>query len=100
MQGIVLDATRVVQTGQSVGSIADALTGEIATMHTTLADIQAGWQSEEAAPRFAARMQDYLDQAALMKNALVSHGAGLTLAGNTFGQVETELATGYGVVPV
>jgi WXG100 family type VII secretion target len=79
-------AGRVEDTGTALGR-------EIATMHDLLAEIRAGWQSSEAAPRFAAAMQHYLDEAAQLKDALLGHADALAITGRSFASTESSIAT-------
>jgi uncharacterized protein YukE len=77
-----------------VTSVADSLATEITAMTDMLDTIRAGWQSSQAAPRFAAAMQGHLQQATHIKNALISHGASLTNTGRQYEQAEAALAAG------
>ena len=52
-------------------------------MHELLGQIRAGWQSSEAAPRFAAAMEGHLADAAALKDALLGHGAALIDGGRS-----------------
>jgi hypothetical protein len=93
MDGISLGSDRIVSTGNSVTVIADALGVEIGTMTDLLGQIRGGWQSDTAAPRFAALLQVHLDQATQLKNALVTHGTSLVSVGQGFAAAESDLGT-------
>ncbi|MTD16037.1 hypothetical protein GIS00_19045 [Nakamurella sp. YIM 132087] len=99
MEGISVATDRMVQAGTGVGAVGESLRAEVATMHDLLTDIQVGWQSDEAAPRFAAVMLAHLEQAALLGEALIGHGTTLTGVGTAQAQAETDLATAVPVVP-
>jgi WXG100 family type VII secretion target len=92
MDGFDITTGRISTAAAGVEQVADALTGEIATMRDLLAEISAGWQSSAAAPRFAAAMQGYLDQAGALKDALLSHGQGLAATVRAFEQAEDAVA--------
>jgi uncharacterized protein YukE len=92
MQGFSVTTERIAAAGGSMDQAADGLAREITTMDGLLADIRAGWQSSEAAPRFAAALQGYLADAALLRDALVTHGVAMTAAATSFGEVESALA--------
>ncbi|WP_029138544.1 WXG100 family type VII secretion target [Nakamurella lactea] len=94
MEGFSISSERITAAGGGVSGVADSLATEITAMTEMLDQIRAGWQSTQAAPRFAAAMQGHLDQATLIKNALVSHGASLTNTGRQFDQAESTLAAG------
>jgi len=96
MEGIAIESHRVVQTGTTVTDVGAALTREIATMSDLLGEIRTGWQSELAAPRYAAIMQQHLDLATVLKDALLTHGESLVAAGNQFAQAEADLAGSIG----
>lgn len=92
MDGIVVSSDRVVSTGTAVGDVGHRLGGEIVLMHDLLGEIQAAWQSDQAAPRFARSMQGYLGEATALRDALLSQGAGLLGAGRAFAEAETAVA--------
>ncbi|HET8588894.1 MAG TPA: WXG100 family type VII secretion target [Nakamurella sp.] len=92
MDGFDVTTGRIATAAAGVEQVADALTGEIATMRDLLGEISAGWQSSAAAPRFLAAMQGYLDQAAALKDALASHGQGLTATVRAFERAEDAIA--------
>jgi uncharacterized protein YukE len=92
MDGFTVSAERIAAAGGGVSEVATALAGEIAAMHEMLGQITAGWQSTEAAPRFAAIMSGHLQQATSIKDALVSHGATLTATGGQYAKAESALA--------
>ncbi len=94
MDGIAISTDRIVTAGAGVSEVGDLLSREIATMGELLAQIRSGWQSEAAAPRFAAIMQGHLDQATGLTRALLSHGAALTISGHRFAEAESGLAQG------
>jgi WXG100 family type VII secretion target len=96
MDGIAITTERIATAGAGVSEVGDSLTREIATMDELLAQIRSGWQSETAAPQFAATMQGYLDQAGQLTRALLSHGATLTATGHKFAEAESSLAQGLG----
>lgn len=92
MDGFDISTERVSAAGTGVADIGGSLAREIATMHDLLGEIRAGWQSSLAAPRFAAAMTGYLDDAARLKDALLSHGAALTSASRSYDATESALA--------
>jgi uncharacterized protein YukE len=92
MQGFSITTERIAATGGVATDIAGRLAGEIGVMHGLLADLRIGWQSSEAAPRFAAAMDGYLATATTIKDALLTHGASLTGAAQQFGAAESALA--------
>lgn len=92
MDGIAVSTDRIATAGVGVSDVGAALSTEISTMEELLMQLGAGWQSDSAAPQFAARMQDYLAQAAVLKDALISHGASLVLTGRRFAETETVVA--------
>lgn len=94
MDGISISSERIAGAGAGVSDVGSLLTREIATMDDLLAQILSGWQSDSAAPQFAAVVRGYLDQATELTRALLSHGAGLTATGHRFAEAETSLAQG------
>lgn len=98
MQGLRVESGRVVQLSGGVTSTGDALTGEIATMTGTLDDLRVGWQSSTAAPKFVQVMETHLEQATLLKDALLSHGASLTTAAGSYDEAEAAIAGPVAVV--
>ncbi len=98
MDGITISTERITTAGAAVTDVGGLLAREIATMGELLAGIRSGWQSDTAAPRFAATMQGYLDQAIRLKDTLISHGTTLQSAGRQFALAENDLAQGMGGV--
>ena len=94
MDGISLSSERVVAVGTGVDDVSVRLAREIAAMGDLLGEIRSGWQSDQAAPRFAASLQGYLDEATVLKDALVSHGQTLVETGRRFAEAEAGLAAG------
>jgi uncharacterized protein YukE len=92
MQGIAISTDRIAAAGTGVTDVGAGLTTEIATMEDLLAQIGAGWRSDSAAPQFAVRMREYLAEAVVLKDALISHGATLVLTGRRFAEAETAVA--------
>lgn len=92
MDGINITSERIGAAGTGVSDVGTQLTKEIATMGDLLGEIRSGWQSDQAAPQFAASMQNYLDQAGTLKDALLSHGTTLISTGHRFAEAETSLA--------
>lgn len=92
MTGLVLDTQRIATAGDAVTEVAGSLTREIATMRDLLDQIRAGWQSSDAAPRFAAAMDQYLADANSLKEALVGQGSALGMAAQQFSEAEISLA--------
>lgn len=92
MDGIAVSSERVVATGTAVGDVGQRLGTEIGVMHDLLGEIQRGWQSDQAAPRFARSMQGYLDEAAALRDALLSHGESLLGAGRAYAEAESAVA--------
>lgn len=92
MDGFDISTERIAAAGGGVTDIGGSIAREIATMHDLLGEIRAGWQSSVAAPRFAAAMTGYLDEASRLKDALLSHGAALTGAGRSYDAAESALA--------
>lgn len=98
MDGMAISTERIATAGVGVSDVGTLLNREIISMGELLAQIRSGWQSDSAAPQFAACMQGYLDQATRLKDALLSHGATLLTTSHKFAQAETDLAQGLGVV--
>lgn len=98
MNGFDIATDRISTAATGVEDVGTALKGEIATMDGILADIGAGWRSSSAAPRFIAAMEGYLDEARMLSEALLGHGAGLAAAGTAFAQAEESIATATPVV--
>jgi WXG100 family type VII secretion target len=98
MDGFSITSERIVAAGGAVGDVGTALSGEIDTMRGLLDDIQAGWQSSEAAPRFAALMDEHLTAASTLRDALLSHGESLVGAGQRFAETESAIAGGLPAV--
>jgi uncharacterized protein YukE len=94
MDGISISSERIAVTGAGVTDVGSLLMREIGTMDDLLAQISSGWQSDSAAPQFAAVMRGYLEQATELTRALVSHGAGLVTTGHRFAEAESSLAQG------
>lgn len=92
MDGIAVSTERITSAGTGVSDVGAGLNAEISTMEDLLAQIAGGWQSDTAAPQFAARMQEYLQQAVVLKDALISHGATLVVTGRRFAEAETAVA--------
>ncbi len=92
MDGIAISTERIASAGAGVSDVGAGLSAEINTMEDLLAQIGAGWQSDSAAPQFAARMREYLQQAVVLKDALISHGATLVVTGRRFAEAETAVA--------
>ena len=87
-----IDTQRIGTAGIGVSDVGASLAREIATMHDLLGQIRSGWQSSEAAPRFAAAMEGHLADATALKDALLGQGAALTTAAQRFGEAENALA--------
>lgn len=96
MNGFVVETQRVAAAGSEVGRGAAALGTEIQAMHRTLEQIQAGWRSTEAAPRFAAAMLAHLEQVTAMKDALVGQSTALTGSAQRMAAAEAALAGAMG----
>lgn len=94
MDGITISSERIGTAGAGVIDVGTALNREIGTMCELLAEIRSGWQSDSAAPQFASMMQGYLDEATVLKDALLSHGATLQSTGRRFAEAERDLAGG------
>lgn len=92
MEGFDITTERIATAATGVDAVGAALQHEITTMDGILADIGAGWHSTSAAPRFAAAMEGYLDDARLLAQALISHGAGLQDTSTAFAQAEEAIA--------
>lgn len=92
MNGFDIATDRIATAATGVEGVGTALRGEIATMEGILADLGAGWRSTSAAPRFRSAMDGYLDEARLLTEALLSHGAGLAATGSSFAQAEDAIA--------
>ena len=84
MSGLHIDTQRIGSAGVGVSDVGASLAREIATMHDLLGQIRSGWQSSEAAPRFAAAMEGHLVDAAALKDALLAQGTALTTAAQQF----------------
>lgn len=93
MEGFDIATDRIATAASGVDEVGAALHHEISAMEGTLADIGAGWRSTSAAPRFAAAMDGYLDEARLLAEALLGHGASLAATSRTFDQAEEAIAT-------
>lgn len=98
MNGFDVATERIATAATGVEGVGTALRGEIATMDGILADLGAGWKSTSAAPRFAAAMEGYLDEARLLTGALLGHGASLAATGTSFAQAEEAIAAATPVV--
>jgi WXG100 family type VII secretion target len=94
VDGIAISTERIATAAEGVSDVGALLNKEISAMRDLLAQISAGWQSDSAAPRFAATMQGYLEQATQLKDALLSHGASLLTTGHRFAEAESNLAEG------
>jgi hypothetical protein len=92
MSGLSIDTQRIAGAGTGVSEVGAALSREIATMHDLLAQIRSGWQSSEAAPRFAAAMEGHLADATVLKDALLGQGTALSTAAQRFGETESAVA--------
>jgi uncharacterized protein YukE len=92
MAGLTIDTQRIAGAGDAVTEVAGSLTREISSMREQLDHIRAGWRSSDAAPRFAAAMEQHLADATLLKDALVGQGSALTAAAARFGEAEVALA--------
>ena len=92
MSGLSIDTQRIGNAGIGVSDIGASLAREIATMQDLLGQIRSGWQSSEAAPRFAAAMETHLAEATTLKDSLLGQGAGLLTAAQRFGEAENALA--------
>jgi hypothetical protein len=94
VDGIAISSERITTAGVGVTDVGTLLGKEISAMADLLAHISSGWQSDSAAPQFAAAMHGYLDQATQLKRALLSHGATLLATGDKFAEAESHLAEG------
>lgn len=92
MDGFDIASERIKSAATGVDGVGAALQREIVTMDGLLGDIRAGWQSTSAAPRFAAAMEGYLDDARTLAQALISHGASLSSTAQAFDQAEETVA--------
>lgn len=92
MSGLSIDTQRIAGAGLGVSDAGMSLSREIATMHDLLGQIRSGWQSSEAAPRFAAAMESHLADATALKDALLGQGTALSTAAQRFGETELALA--------
>lgn len=98
MSGLSIDTQRIGTAGIGVSDVGASLAREIATMQDLLGQIRSGWQSSEAAPRFAAAMEGHLADATALKDALLGQGTALTTAAQRFGEAENALADAIPVV--
>ncbi len=98
MSGLSIDTGRIAGAGAGVSDVGASLAVEIATMHDLLGQIRAGWQSSEAAPRFARAMEVHLADAAALKDALLGQGSALSTAAQRFAQTETAVADSVSVL--
>ena len=98
MQGFSITTERITSAGSGVTDVGTALAGEITTMHGLLDEIRAGWHSTDAAPRFAALLDDHLVAATTLKDALLSHGQSLMGAGRRYDETESAIAGGLPAV--
>src|SRR6478735_5866278 len=94
VEGFSITTERITSAGSGVADVGTALAGEISTMHGLLDEIRSGWQSSDAAPRFAALLDDHLAAATTLKDALLSHGQSLIGAGRRFDETESAIAVG------
>lgn len=92
MDGFAISTERIATAGAGVTDVGIGLAREISIMDDLLGEIRAGWQSSEAAPRFANAMSGYLQEAATLKDALLSHGAALAATSRSFDAAEAGLA--------
>lgn len=92
MAGLTIDTQRIAGAGDAVTEVSVALNRELTSMREQLDRIRAGWQSSDAAPRFAAAMERHLTDATSLKEALVGQGSALTAAAARFGEAEVALA--------
>lgn len=92
MSELTIDTTRIAQAGAGVSDVGTSLGTEIGTMHDLLAQIRAGWQSSEAAPRFARAMEVHLADAGTLRTALLSQAEALSTAAGRFAQTEMAVA--------
>ena len=94
MSELSIDTQRIGTAGIGVADVGASLAREIATMHDLLGQIRSGWQSSEAAPRFAAAMEGHLADATALKDALLGQGAALTTAAQRFALANAVPAVG------
>lgn len=92
MSTLQLTTERVAGTASAVTDTGTALAREIGTMQDLLGRIRSGWQSSEAAPRFAAAMENHLLEASQLKDALLSQGTALSDVAGRFAATESALA--------
>jgi uncharacterized protein YukE len=92
MSGLTVDTSRIASAGVGVSDVGGSLASELATMHDLLGQIRGGWQSSEAAPRFAAAMESHLADATALKDALLGQGSALSTVAQRFGETESALA--------
>ncbi len=96
MNSIFVSTDRVGRAGAEVVDIAAELDHEIGALRVSLEQIQAGWSSDRAAPRFAGVLLDYLADAAALRKSLTDQGHALTHTGQVFDQTETDVADSFG----
>lgn len=96
MQGFDIETERVTAAGAEVTELGGRLGTEIAVMQRLLGEVRGAWQSTHAAPRFAAVMQDHLQQVSLMRQALLGHGTALQQTGRRIDAAELDLAAALG----
>ncbi len=92
MTGLNVDTGRIAGAGAGVSDVGASLAVEIGIMHDLLGQIRAGWQSSEAAPRFARAMESHLADATALKNTLLGQGSALSTAAQRFAQTEATVA--------
>lgn len=92
MDGFSITAERISAAGAGVAEVAASLATEIAAMQGMLDEVRAGWQSTQAAPRFAVALQTHLERATAIKDALLSHGTTLVGTGRRYAEAEASLA--------
>lgn len=92
MTTLQLTTERVAGAASAVTDTGTALAREIGAMRDLLGQIRSGWQSSEAAPRFAAAMENHLLDATRLKDALLSQGAALSDVAGRFAATESALA--------
>lgn len=92
MTTLQLTTERVAGTASAVTDTGAALAREIGTMQDLLGQIRSGWQSSEAAPRFATAMEKHLLEASQLKDALLSQGTALSDVAGRFAATESALA--------
>ncbi|AZI59086.1 hypothetical protein EH165_14000 [Nakamurella antarctica] len=98
MDGFELTTEQVQTAGGAVSDAGVALNSEIAQMDQILADLRVSWTSTSAAPKYALAMDSHLASARLLKDALLSHGEGLVMAGNNIAGSEAALGEQMPVV--